>query len=171
MIIGFTGKAGAGKDTAAMALGEEFKRFAFADELKKTVNGIFNWNERHSSGDLKEVVDEFWGFSPRRAYQLFGTEFGRALDNDLWIKKAELSIDKTNDYMITDVRFENEADFVRRNGILIHIVGRCTTCVEVHKSEKGVIFRPDLGDFFIVNNSTIKHLHSRVLDITRIMKK
>ena len=58
MLIGFTGKAGSGKDTAAKALIDiGWKRFAFADELKNTVNSLFRWNSDHSNGHLKELED------------------------------------------------------------------------------------------------------------------
>ena len=168
MLIGITGKAGSGKDTAAKALIDiGWKRFAFADELKNTVNSLFGWNSDHSNGHLKELEDTYWGFSPRRAYQLFGTEFGRALDEDLWIKKAIRSIDIINDnYVITDVRFENEATFVRENGKLIHIVGREYDNVEGHASEGGVEFGH--GDVLINNNKSIHDLQQLVLDIAKV---
>lgn len=164
MIIGMTGPAGSGKDAAAKALiGTGWKRFAFADELKRIVNELFGWDEKYANGTLKEKIDSYWGFSPRRAYQLFGTEFGRALSEDLWIKKAEKTINFNDNIVITDVRFENEASFVRQHGHLIHIMGRECGGVSQHSSETGV--KIDMSDFVIYNTGTIDTLQWCILNV------
>jgi len=51
--------------------------------------------------------------SPRKAYQLFGTEFGRAIDNNIWLKMIPTSLEYL---IITDVRFQNEVDYLEQIG-------------------------------------------------------
>lgn len=88
---------------------------------------MFGWNESHSFGSLKNVIDPYWGFSPRKAYQLFGTEFGRSLHADLWVKMTMKKIAKSKQYFqgvdsvffITDVRFHNEAKTILDSGGLV----------------------------------------------------
>lgn len=167
MILGFTGPARSGKDTAAeyiLKWYSGFKRFAFADVMKGYVNNMFGWDERHSYGELKEVVDVEWGFSPRRAYQLFGTDFGRALSEDLWVMLACKAMDIRKHYVITDVRFENEARFVRECGFLFHVTTtRELPKVEAHVSEAGVAVAQ--GDFILRNDGSINEFHSALNDI------
>jgi hypothetical protein len=59
----------------------------------------------------------------RLALQLMGTEVGRnVFGADLWIHALENKIDKDENYIITDVRFQNEIDWIRKQkGILIEI--------------------------------------------------
>ena len=155
-IVGIAGPARSGKDTLAQFFVEHgYKRFAFADELKNIVCDMFGWNDRHKDGELKDAVDARWGFSPRRAYQLFGTEFGRALDKDLWVKKADKAL-CGHKYVIADVRFENEAAFVRNNGVLIHISRPGAETVEAHASENGVSKHP--GDIVVTNDGTVAEM-------------
>ena len=153
LIIGIAGFARSGKDTAGNKLVADhgFKRYAFADELKDIVNNMFNWDDRHGYGDLKEVVDPALGFSPRRAYQLFGTEFARALDENFWINRAKAKT-ATGRWVFTDVRFDKEANFIRENGVLIHVERPGVEPVEAHESEKPLKRSQD--DYVILNDAT-----------------
>lgn len=45
--------------------------------------------------------------SPRKFMQLFGTEFGRNIDEKIWVRAVE---NKYSDCVISDVRFENEME-------------------------------------------------------------
>jgi hypothetical protein len=160
-IIGIAGKARSGKDTIAEYLVEHhgYRRFAFADPMKKIVNAMFGWDERHSFGDLKEVIDPEWGFSPRKAYQTFGTEFGRTLSEDLWIEIAHRELGPGK-WVIPDVRFENEAHFCRLNGAVFHVHRADVVRVNHHISEAGIDIKPQ--DSVIENNGTLLELYSLV---------
>lgn len=161
LIIGVAGQARSGKDTIAKFLIDNFgfKRFAFADQLKGIVNGMFGWDERHTDGELKEVDDPEWGFSPRRAYQLFGTEFGRALNPNLWVKMADKAMG-TGLWVVPDVRFDNEANFIRLGGHLIHVHRPNNVTVAAHISEQPI--PPTGNDMVIHNNWDISALHEQV---------
>ena len=185
-LIGLSGAARSGKDTVGGYLVEKHnvKRYAFADPLKRACSEMFGIPlEDFHSDDKKEVVNEFWGFSPRQIAQLLGTEGGRQLfREDLWTKRAELAylqhkadiehilpqtfgnIDGAAGMVITDVRFPNEAEWIKNaGGIVIHIerpgadgiVGEAN-----HASEAG--YPDELKDHIILNNGTLEDLFDRV---------
>lgn len=159
-LIGLAGLAGSGKDTAANHLEKitGLERYALASPIKETVNEMFGWDERHSAGELKEVDDPVMGFSPRKAYQLFGTEFGRALRDDLWVALADKRCKELGGLIVTDVRFENEAKWIRDNGgLVIHIVRDDCLGLVGHESEKGVTVHQD--DWVCENNGTFRELN------------
>ena len=61
MIIGLIGHARSGKDTAASVILEKglvkgLKRYALAGPIKECVNALFEWDGRHSDGNLKEAL-------------------------------------------------------------------------------------------------------------------
>jgi len=81
--------------------------------------------------------------SPRRAYQLFGTEYGRGLRPTIWLDIARQALeDAEQGLVITDIRFPNEHKWVSYNGGFVvhvrrkgsgHIIGG-----PVHESEAGL---------------------------------
>ena len=67
MLIGIVGKAGAGKDSIANHLIEnyDFTRRAFADPLKQVVQRLFAMSDEQLWGDRKEDIDVRYGLTPR----------------------------------------------------------------------------------------------------------
>lgn len=135
MMIGFCGYARSGKDYCANTLASYLAknpdirvvRYALASPIKQVCNGMFGWDERHADGPLKELNDPFWGFSPRFAYQTFGTDWARnMLGDDIWCKFAKRQYDaecyradlecKSVAFIIGDVRFPNEVDMIQSAG-------------------------------------------------------
>jgi hypothetical protein len=120
-IIGLGFEKRSGKDTVADFLVEDFGaiKMAFAGPLKAATKEIFGWDERHVNGDLKEVVDTFWGFTPRWALQKVGTEGIRdVIGRDTWTKRAQQLVERSGADVIvfTDVRFPEEAAFIEGMG-------------------------------------------------------
>jgi predicted kinase len=111
LLIGLTGKAGAGKDTFANFF-PDCERLAFAKPLKDAAHHLFNFTEKQLyDPDEKEKVDPMWGKSPRQLLQILETELLREqLDKDIFIKNMEQRIQSsTADILfITDARFDNE---------------------------------------------------------------
>lgn len=168
-VIGITGRAGAGKDTFATMLHHHFPtytRYAFANPLKMATEFMFGWPRAMlEDRDLKEQVDPKWGFSPRRAMQLLGTEFGRTLRQDLWLHFAQLKLDESEGMIVTDVRFENEAAWVRERGILIHVY-RPDNNLAIdgsHASEAGVTQEPN--DYLVMNTGDLDDLRTRAIEV------
>lgn len=182
LIIGVNGLAGAGKDTISnmvlLSLQDNHringKTFAFADSLKKAASVIFNVAlEDFYDRDVKEVKVPHWDMSPREMAQKLGTEAcRRGIRDDIWIKSLESSIktSETDIAFITDVRFDNEAEFVKSmGGIVVSIYRPDQKHIETsgHASEGGI--SDHLVDFIIKNitGNTFKaagDLQSIILD-------
>ena len=165
MLIGITGLARSGKDTAADFYCKNLclVKYSFAQPLKEAIKVMFSLNEDHVNGDLKEVVLDDLGVSPRYLMQTLGTEWGRnTVNNDVWLLAAKRNLDELSaldnlGVVIPDVRFENEADFIRENGgVLLHISRENKEQVLSHASENGVSFKQ--GDQRVENNSNLYDL-------------
>lgn len=182
-LIGLSGAARSGKDTVGSFLVKEldFKRYAFADPLKECASKMFGLPLKDFYEGDREKVNEFWGFSPRQMLQLLGTEGGRNIFGyDLWTKRAEIewknhihSFANPSGFMepigeagmvITDVRFQNEAQFVHNmGGIVIHIERQGAdgiVGVSNHASEAG--FPDHLKNYVITNDGTLEQLYSNI---------
>lgn len=166
-VVGITGRARAGKDTVASALMRHgYSRAAFADPLKLAAAGLLQRPAREMwVGDREAVMPE-WGFSIRWFLQRLGTEAIREqIDRDFWVTSMRIRLAAVAREQpglavtITDVRFENEAAFVRERGTLIH-VRRPDLPHDDHVSEAGVMREAD--DLVIDNDGSRKDLTSRV---------
>ena len=114
IVIGFTGVARCGKDTAAQYLVERynFRIVRFAGALKDMARAV-GLTENQIEGDEKEQPCELLGWkSPRFFLQTLGTEFGRDLIcADLWTRIWKHRVSEVpNDVGVVapDVRFSNE---------------------------------------------------------------
>mgnify|MGYP001454837702 FL=1 len=133
MIIGICGLIGSGKGTVADILVEQhnYEKLSFADKLKDGVSSVFGWNREMLEGDTdesrkwREEADKFWTeetgetITPRLILQLFGTDCMRnGFFDGIWVSlvKQELLKNKQKNYVIPDVRFENEAKMIRSLG-------------------------------------------------------
>jgi len=131
LVIGFTGKAGCGKDTVAKYIQKKHNltRVAFADTLKEKVMIDFDLTPDHVYGKLKEVVIPKYNKSPREIMQLVGSEWYRSIYQDYWIEcllKKIKNKDICTRYGITisDVRFPNEIEFIRKLGGIVVLIER-----------------------------------------------
>ena len=192
-LIGLSGEARCGKSSAAGFLCRElgFEAYALSSPIKAMINALFDWDERHSEGELKETLVEVpierkafyaaWNecgmpevfglemdntafgdmlavifqddryseagpmVSPRRAYQLFGTEYGRGRKPTIWLDLAKYKLNSLPDdsgMVVTDVRFPNEHKWIARNGgFLVHVRRKGSSHVisdSAHESEAGL---------------------------------
>lgn len=169
-IIGLTGPAGSGKDTVADYLVCEhgFTKLAFASGLKDMLEviGIYE-----PSRDKKELTLPGLNFSYRHAAQTLGTEWGRKLlQDDLWVSILQRRIyslqwSGVKRFVISDVRFENEATMLRSvpNSVIVHVVGRAATldgAAKAHASERGV--EPRGPDYSLDNTRGLQELYANV---------
>jgi hypothetical protein len=162
-VIGLAGPARVGKDTVANHLerSENYKRYAFAGPLKAMLAAGFCLTEAHLEGDLKEKVLEPLGKSPRELMQTLGTEWARdTVHQDCWLIIAEKYCESHGKTIITDVRFPNEAAWVRARGELWHVRRRGAPSVSAHTSEVGIV--PLEGEHVIHNDSTVEMLEFTV---------
>lgn len=141
ILIGLCGKANSGKNTVA-ALLPATGVIAFADPLYAGLANILGVTvETLQDRDFKEAVVPWIGKSPRQMLQTLGTEWGRGMVcDDLWVRIARRRIESAGDFVVvTDVRFDNEAEMLREMGGEVWLVERpgADTCVP-HESEKGI---------------------------------
>lgn len=131
ILLGLSGKAGAGKDTVADRLVEQhgFEKRSFAGPLKHmlaTLDPILDdmgtrlshvTREFSKSQDaemeahLKRHFPEY-----RRLLQILGTDCIRAIDEDFWVKAAMRGIadvDENARVVFSDVRFPNEGQAIQ----------------------------------------------------------
>lgn len=122
VVIGFTGVARCGKDTAARYLVERynFRIVRFAGALKDMARAI-GLTENQIEGDEKEQPCELLGWkSPRFFMQALGTDLGRDLIcNDLWTRIWKHRVSEVPDgvgVVAPDCRFANESAAVAELG-------------------------------------------------------
>ena len=134
-IVGFMGRAGAGKDTAAdhLVRAHGYTKCAFADPLKEACRAMFGFTDEQLYGHLKEVKDQELGFTPRHAMQWFGTDLVRKHMHELMPDVGEnfwahlvmvkhqkgLMKDPNHKTVVSDVRFPNEVDIINEMGGIV----------------------------------------------------
>lgn len=196
MIIGITGKAQSGKDTACRIVqlintvdydcacsegeGEKYildnvdnilpitcmwEKHAFADKLKECASIILGVPRfMFESGEFKESFTslplsnkEGEPMTNREFLQYFGTEVGRSIDKDLWIKALMYSYgrDKESHWIVPDVRFPNEADAIRNAGGVLWKIERDGSGAGNHISEK--LIDDIMVNIIIENNLDMKY--------------
>lgn len=137
MIIGFSGLAGSGKDSTANIIAknhENWVKISFAKAMKDAVAEMYGLPRDLLEGDTtesrewREKPNEFWSeklgienLTPRKILQSFGTDVIRNhISPDFWVFRLEYELDKLEkegkNILITDVRFPNEAEMIRRHG-------------------------------------------------------
>lgn len=165
-IIGFCGKKGSGKDTAALVFDEYYhhtKYFSFAKSLKDISKEVFQLTDEQLYID-KETIDERYGKTPRQILQELGSSMRKHLGEDVFVGSLELKMLESNaDYrVITDVRYSNECALIKRNrGIVIKIVRPDLVSTDSHESEN-----QDLKvDETVINDGTIQDLRNKIIAV------
>ena len=179
MIIGISGKAGSGKDTAAKMLevlyanpdisyedfaNKRYKNFAdiqivhFADSLKETAQVLFRigeWETNTQEG--KKTTINWIGKTVRELLQGIGQGLRDAIDPNLWVKILFANTEDWSNYIIADVRYPNEVKAIKeRNGILLRI-DRKGAGAGNHSSETALDDYKE-WDVHIENNGSIEDL-------------
>ena len=168
-VIGVAGRARSGKDTLVnfiMAARGFGYRYAFADPIKRMLLALNIDCTDPFWVDNKEKEIPALGVSLRRLLQTLGTEWGRQLIHpDLWVILAKQALfDNGPGMLIPDVRFENEASWIRSvGGRVIHIQRPDATPVEGHVSESGIARAPE--DIVLINNGTLEDLQHVVQEM------
>ena len=126
-IIGIAGNARSGKDT----LGDNFvkiladqgikaKTYSFANELKKSVDdflikqiGISAFTEDKKEKDIIRPFLVFWG-----------TDMMRKMNNNIWVEKIEPMMYDSHVNIITDLRFDNELEWIKEHKGLSVLIKR-----------------------------------------------
>lgn len=172
MLIGFSGKMGAGKTTAArMIKGAHI--IPFAGAMKETIQKLFMFTDDQMYTLLgKNTIDPRWNISPREVMQKFSTDFIRTHYPTFWVDRMKVVLDyySYRDIIcIDDCRFSNEAELVRRSGgVIIHMKRPIEVQAGIpgHASEAGVEIM--LGDETLSNDSSLDDLQRKM---NRLIKR
>jgi len=141
MIIGLSGYARSGKDTVAKLLIKDygFERVAFADPIRKI---LYDMNPIVDGERLADIVDNYgWDITKskaevRRFLQVLGYSARMTIHSDVWVMAAFGKMRADKNYVIADVRFLNEAAYIKKHGGEIWRVERPgVTPVNDHISE------------------------------------
>lgn len=189
-IVGICGRKRHGKDTVGRILQDYgYLTTAFADPVKRVAMDVYglSWDQCYGEGPDKESVDPRWGLSPRAIMQRLGTEVGRVIHPDTWIRHTLDNVRSAaagtgftlrdddgrrfvrahgvaSRWAVTDVRFPNEADaVVAAGGVIVKVVRPSLgDAPDLHPSETSV--DQVRADFTIINDGTIDDLRARVAD-------
>lgn len=167
-IIGLAGKKRCGKDTVARYL-VNYKGFlqdSFAAPIRDFVGRLCGYTPDQLER-LKEERHPMFGVSPREMMQTLGTEWGRdRISQTIWLDSLVYRVGASihSRIVISDVRFENEAEAIRSmGGTIIHLGRNTTEVVDTHASEAGIYAREE--DFYIPNNSSFQDLYNAVEEV------
>lgn len=155
LLIGVSGYARSGKDTVSQTfIARGFTRVALADSLKKEVaRGLGTPFQEFVAlldgcADFKEAVRPIlveWG------------RFRRRQDPDYWIKIAAALMQ--GDTVVSDVRYANEAAFIRSLGGFV--IGVTRPGIGPANTEEEESLAAFTADAVIANTGTVEELHER----------
>lgn len=178
------GIRGVGKDAVASEicrLDPSFRNLKFAQPLKDALMQLFELDEAHVNGELKDIVHESWGVAPRTIMQWFGTDVmqhGLAtimphVGRGFWCRKMRVRLERMAldpqrpNGVVSDLRFQHELDMMREcfgrdHDLVVVRITRPGCGTDMHESERGV---HDVGpvDITVVNDGDLLDLHHKVI--------
>lgn len=167
MIIGLSGYARSGKDEVAKVLVEDYgyQRVAFADKIREL---LYETNPQVGGNRLQYLVDSYgWDVAKsqpevRYLLQSVGVGARKVFGDNHWIVEATKGIDRFGNYVITDVRFTNEANWVKDiyDGQIWRIKRPGVQPVNNHVSEHDMEGYP--VDKILKNEGTLEQLRALV---------
>lgn len=185
LIIGFGHKARQGKDTVVRMIIDEFsdryniKQYSFASALKKEICG--------KEGELCAIHGIEYDINPpyddplcnsihgkqRKLLQWYGTEYRRGFDKQYWINKVQQTIEdeKPEIALISDLRFNNEMEWVKQNGgYTVNIVRMNSDNIKMDDSAMGHSSECELDtatyDFKLRNyNGDLERLRKEAIEL------
>lgn len=190
-LIGIHGHAGVGKDTIGDYLCTRYEKTyseAFASPLKEACSEAFGMSlGNFNDPELKDTIDPYWKLTPRKILQFLGTEVFRSQiskfveipEGDFWLHRmhgrliGELVRDHRDGIyededtvIITDVRFQNEYEYITQNGgWIIHLLRpghEGKVGIAGHTSESGVEITAPEVTYLIDNRGTLEELYEKV---------
>lgn len=174
MLIGIHGKIGHGKDTVANFIIKNNNRFVnrkFAYPLKKFCADLLGCNisDFESRQFKNSILPHEWDIdgkpiTVREFMQRVGTEGGRmGVHPDIWVNAVLGGYHSYNHWIISDLRFPNEAERIRAlGGYLVKVIrDELNTKSDNHSSENA-LDEFDKWDYIIYNNSDLESLSDTV---------
>ena len=174
MIIGLTGYAQSGKDSVANILVSNYgyTRVAFADPIREL---LYQMNPAVKDGGyrVQSTVDAYgWDVAKtafpevRNMLQNLGVGARKTFGDMFWVQQALRQVSPEGNFVITDVRYPNEAKAIRayEDSQIWRIKRSGVDPVNTHASETAM--DGERVDQIFVNNGTLEDL--QVLISTRM---
>lgn len=190
MLIGITGKIGAGKSLSSRILerNHNFTEYTMAGPLKKMATSIgFTEEEVNGTQEQKLVKNKYWNVSGREFLQKFGTEVCRDVlpsvinmnfnNRTLWCRIFEIYYEehkKNMDVVVSDCRFKDELDLIKElGGVTVKIIRNNTdtdnTILTSHKFHPSELLEYKTN-FVINNNGDLQDLTYKLQEMLYMIK-
>lgn len=157
-------------------------KLSFAQYIKESAKVLFQWTDDDFEQDKKEIKDEYWNISPREFLQQFGTDFLRNFLHILnseelkiynntkivlcgkkkfsfHIKRLNLHITElykinsvNNKIVISDIRFEDEYEYVKKLGGTIIKIERPSIKNNIYSQHESESFFDKLKEDYLIKN-------------------
>jgi len=129
--------------------GIKAKTFSFAHELKKSVDGFLieqlGISAFTEDSDEKKIIRPF--------LVNWGTEIMRKKDSEHWIKSIEKKLSEDCVNIITDVRFENELDWVKeKDGLSVFLSREGVSPANSYEEENNKLLSENVDLKFFIGN-------------------
>ena len=188
MVIGISGKIGSGKDTIGKMVKDRLPNYQirkFADKLKDIVCMVTGCTrEQLEDQEFKDsLLGPEWNYlkpieswsgnmevamTYRELLQKIGTEGMRVgVHKNFWVNATMSGFRESSNWVITDVRFNNEVEAIKEKGGLLIRVVRGDGDTGNHPSEIALDNYAGF-DYRIENNSSLEHLSIVVKEILTI---
>lgn len=182
MLIGLAGKKGSGKSTISKIICDKHNaiELAFADRLKEICSIVYNVPiDYFYNPKLKNKIIEKLNITSRKLMQIIGMKY-REIGHDIpeltvknpWIYNVEEKIREIHEnkedtlIVISDVRFQDEHDMIKKNGGIIIKIIRPSLNNEQSNETSNHISENSMDSFeldhIIYNSSTIELLSVKV---------
>lgn len=163
-MFGFVGKKHVGKDTACDYFVSKygFEKHSFAHPLKICAQYLFNFSDNQLHTENKDEIDSKWNIKPRTVFQQFGSLVKSLAGDDYFLKRMELNFDTCKSIVISDVRFQNEIDYIKsKGGIIVKIERPELTNIDLHESETSVDSVTGI-DFHVINRGGLEDFYAKL---------
>jgi dephospho-CoA kinase len=177
-LIGISGKKHSGKDTVFEIIDSLIPEHYFLENKKfadklKTICAILTGrpiSDFYDHSKYGEYLIEY-GMTIRELQQKVGTEAMRDnINQNVWVHALFSDYDETKHWIITDVRFPNEAQAIKdRNGILIRINRPSLKNDDNHPSETS-LDEYENWDYIINNNGTVNELKNKIYTLVEELR-
>lgn len=181
VLIGLMGIKGSGKTSAALYLMKQygFIEKSFAECLKRACQELFLLSDSQVFGtqEEKETPDDRWfGCTPRKMLQFVGTDLLRnnlntimpGLGNDIFIHhfklwyESEIKKNPNLCVVVSDVRFQNEIDFIQKIGGFVIKINRPSVMTNDMHSSEMELQSITTYDYLIENTGTLEDFYYKI---------
>lgn len=167
-LVALSGRKSSGKDTVARLIElvtyRPYQKIKFAGKLKEMVSVLVGCElQQLEDYDFKEKsLGDRWGnINPRQILQEMGS-CGRGMYEDIWVVSALSNLVESGNYIVSDLRYLNEAAAVKKlGGLLVRIERPDLSRDDVHASETSLDNFQD-WDYVIHNDGKLQDLAAKV---------